>query len=99
MAAVRPTTTRGAWTAGIAYEMGNLVTHDNLVWQCKEDHLAVAGATPDLAPFQWRRRDAGLVGRSINGNQTVGPFLPERQTRTAGETRKYTWPTHNRHTV
>lgn len=91
--------TRGAWTAGTLYNSRDLVTYGSLLWECKEDHLAVAGATPDTAQFQWKRRDAGSVGRSVNGNQTLGPFLPETQHRTAAATRKYTWPRHNRHTV
>lgn len=83
----------------VHYNVRDIVTHLNLLWVCKEDHISVADATPAAAPFQWKRRDAGLMDRSANGNRDTCPFLPERQHRAAAPVRHYTWPTHNRHVL
>ncbi|CAM3316767.1 carbohydrate-binding protein [Stackebrandtia soli] len=44
----------GAWSAGTAYAIGDVVTHGGRSWRCLIAHTAVAGWEPSTTPALWR---------------------------------------------
>lgn len=45
----------GAWTVGVAYKVGDLVTYQGNTYRCLQAHTSQAGWTPTAVPALWQR--------------------------------------------
>lgn len=46
----------GAWTVGVAYKMGDLVTYQGSTYKCLQAHTSIATWTPTAAVSLWKKQ-------------------------------------------
>jgi chitinase len=50
-----PSSTDGAWAAGVAYKVGDIVTYNGIRYKCIQAHTSLVGWEPPNVPALWQK--------------------------------------------